>query len=119
VALDNSDRAQERPLFSELEEPLASGDPEAERVMTQAADYLFIAMKSIMRFFTPHAFLILGNGELVSRRIAEKTQKRWSQEPDSFIFEPPMVYSHAYDPLVSQRGASDLVIADYFSESRI
>jgi predicted NBD/HSP70 family sugar kinase len=115
VALDNSDGAQERPLFSGLEGPLASGDPKADRVMTQAAGYLFTAMKSIMRFFTPHAFLILGNGELVSRRIAEKVRERWFREPDAFVPEPPLVYSHAYDPLVSQRGASDLVIAGYFS----
>jgi predicted NBD/HSP70 family sugar kinase len=115
VALDNSDGAREGLLFSELEGALASGDPEADRIMTRAAGYLFIAMKSIMRFFTPRAFLILGNGELVSRRIAEKTRERWSQEPDAFVPEPPMVYSHAYDPLVSQRGASDLVITDYFS----
>lgn len=115
AALDSSGGARERPLFSELEGPLACGDPEAERIMTRAAGYLFIAMKSIMRFFTPRAFLILGNGELVSRRIAEKLRKRWSREPDAFAPEPPLVYSHTYDPLVSQRGASDLVIADYFS----
>jgi predicted NBD/HSP70 family sugar kinase len=115
VALDNPDGIRETPLFSELEEALASGDPGAERIMTRAADYLFIAMESIMRFFTPHAFLILGNGELVSRRIAEKTRERWAREPDAFVSELPLVYSHAYDPLVSQRGASDLVITDYFS----
>jgi predicted NBD/HSP70 family sugar kinase len=94
---------------------LAAGDPEADRIMAKAAGYLFIAMKSIMRFFTPHAFLVLGNGEFVSRRIAEKVREQWSREPDAFVPELPMVYSHAYDPLVSQRGASDLVIADYFS----
>jgi predicted NBD/HSP70 family sugar kinase len=115
VALDSSEGVQERPLFSELEGALASDDPKAEDIMTRAADYLFIAMKSIMRFFTPHAFLILGNGDLVSRRIAEKLRERWAEEPDAFVSEPPLVYSHAYDPLVSQRGASDLVIADYFS----
>jgi predicted NBD/HSP70 family sugar kinase len=116
VALDRSGRAQEKPLFSALERPLAFGVPEADGIITRAANYLFIAMKSIMRFFTPHAFLILGNGELVSRRIAEKVRERWSQEPDAFVSEPPLVYSHAYNPLVTQRGASDLVIADYFSE---
>jgi predicted NBD/HSP70 family sugar kinase len=115
VALDNPGGPQETPLFSRLEGPLASGDQEADRIMAQAAGYLFSAMKSIMRLFTPHAFLILGNGELVSRRIAEKTRERWAQEPDAFVPEPPLVYSHAYDPLVSQRGASDLVIADYFA----
>jgi predicted NBD/HSP70 family sugar kinase len=119
LALDNSGGTQETPLFSELEGPLAYGDPEVDKIMDRAATCLFTAMKSVMRFFTPHAFLILGNGELVSRRIAEKTRERWFQEPDAFVSEPPMVYSHAYDPLVSQRGASDLVIADYFSESRI
>jgi predicted NBD/HSP70 family sugar kinase len=98
-----------------LEEALTSGDREADSVMTRAAAYLFIAMKSIMRFFAPHAFLILGNGEAVSRRIAEKIREQWAQEPDAFISTPPMIYSHTYDPMISQRGASDLVIADYFS----
>jgi predicted NBD/HSP70 family sugar kinase/DNA-binding transcriptional regulator YhcF (GntR family) len=115
VALDNSGETREKPLFSEMEGMLAAGCPEADHIMTQAAGYLFIAMKSIMRFFTPHAFLILGNGALVSRRIAEKVRERWAQESDAFVSDAPMIYSHACDPLVSQRGASDLVIADYFS----
>jgi hypothetical protein len=72
-------------------------------------------MKTIMRLLSPRSFLILGNGELVSRRIAEHIRQRWVNEPDSFMIHAPPIFSNTCSPLVSQRGASDLVISWYFS----
>jgi predicted NBD/HSP70 family sugar kinase len=115
MALDTANVKKGNPLFSGLEEGLAAGDAKAEAVVDKAAAYLFVATKSIMRFFTPRSFLVLGNGELVSRRIAENIRERWIRESDAFVPEPPMIFSHKYDPLVSQRGASELVLADFFS----
>ncbi|QQO09513.1 ROK family transcriptional regulator [Breznakiella homolactica] len=113
--LDKKNVEQGLPLFSGFDERLAAGDRDAKKTMTAAADCLFVSMKSIMRFLTPRSFLIIGNGELISGHIATALRKRWASEPDAFVPDPPQVFSHAYDPLVSQRGASDLVISYYFS----
>ena len=101
-------------LFHSLEPRLAAGENDAQQITAKAADSLFVVAKSIMRFFSPTAFLVLGNGEMVSRSIAENLQKRLVEEPDAFASASPHVYSSAYDALISQRGASDLVLAQYF-----
>jgi predicted NBD/HSP70 family sugar kinase len=115
VALDTSAGSGDKLLFSSLEKALVAQDPGAEEAAAKAAEYLFIATKSIMRFFTPRSFLILGTGERIAECIAEKIRERWRNEQDAFIFEPPTIFSHRYDPLFAQRGAADLVISHYFS----
>ena len=114
-ALDKENAEAGKPLFSGLEERLAGNDNQAKVITAKAAEYLFMVTKSIMRFFTPHSFLILANGELVSQGIAENLLKCWTKESDVFVAETPQIFSHSYNALVSQRGASDLVISYYFS----
>ena len=102
-------------LFNALEKQLAANNKEAEKIIRRAADYLFAAMKSITRFLSPRSFLILSNGELISSHIADHIKRRWTHEPDVFVSNAPLIFSNACNPLASQRGASDLVISDYFS----
>ena len=102
-------------LFNALEKKLADHDMEAEKTMVKASEYIYVAMKSIMRLFSPRSFLILGNGELISSRIAENVKQCWIHDPDIFMPEPPLVFSNTCNPLISQQGASDLVISYYFS----
>jgi predicted NBD/HSP70 family sugar kinase len=115
MELDSVHAAEEGLLFGTLEQKLADRDEKAEKTIRQAAEYLFVVMKTIMRLLSPCSFLILGNGELVSRRIAEHIRRRWVDEPDSFVSRAPPVFSNICSPLVSQRGASDLVISWFFS----
>ena len=116
MELDSSHYEQEgKLLFNALEKQLADHNPEAETTIRKAADYLFVAMKNIMRFLSPRSFLILSNGELISRHIAEHVKQRWINERDAFMSDAPLIFSNTCNPLVSQRGASDLVISDYFS----
>jgi predicted NBD/HSP70 family sugar kinase len=115
MELDSAYKTEEGLLFSTLEQKLAGQDREAEKTIGQAAEYLFVVMKTIMRLLSPRSFLILSNGKLVSLRIAEHIKRRWIDEPDSFVSQAPPIFSNVYNPLVSQRGASDLVISWYFS----
>jgi len=116
MELDSSNYEQEgKLLFNALEKQLANNNAEAETILRKAADYLFVSMKNIIRFLSPRSFLILGNGEQISRHIAEHIKHRWMNEPDAFMPNAPLIFSNTCNPLVSQRGASDLVIADYFS----
>ena len=114
-ALDKDNVRAGKPLFSGLEERLAMGDNSAKVITAKTADCLFTVTKSIMRFFTPRSFLVLANGELLSQNIAENLQKCWARETDVFVPEAPQVFSHSYNALASQRGASDLVLSYYFS----
>ena len=114
-ALDKANVQAGRPLFDGLEVKLAAGDNSAKVTTAKAADYLFMVTKSIMRFFNPRSFLIVANGDLLSQSIAENIRKCWDRESDAFVPEKPRVFSHSYDALVSQLGASELVISNYFS----
>lgn len=114
-ALDKANAKSGQSLFSGFEEKLAKGDRQVEQIAARAAESLFVVTKSIMRFFTPRSFLILANGELFSRCIADNLVKCWKRESDAFVSEPPQVFSNSYNALVSQRGASDLVISYYFN----
>ena len=114
-ALDKANAKSGQPLFTGLEERLARGDNQAAQIAVKAAESLFVVTRSIMRFFNPRSFLILANGDMLSQSIAENLRKQWLKETDEFVTEAPLIFSHGYNALVSQQGASDLVIADYFS----
>ncbi|MCL2832501.1 MAG: ROK family transcriptional regulator [Treponema sp.] len=114
-ALDKANVAAGRPLFDGFEERLAAGDKSAAVVTDKAADYLFTVTKSIVRFFNPRAFLIVANGDLLSQSIAQNIMKCWDRESDAFVPLKPQIFSHSYDALVSQLGASELVISHYFN----
>ena len=114
-ALDKANTQSGKPLFSGLEERLASGDNSAKVITAKAAEYLFMGTKSIMRFFTPRSFLIMANGDLLSQSIAENLTNYWARESDVFINEKPWFFSHGYNTLDAQRGASDMVMNNYFS----
>ena len=115
LELDSSCENDSKLLFSALEKQLEDHSAEAEITLRKAADYLFVAIKSIMRFLSPRSFLILGNGKLVSGFIADHIKKRLINEPDAFIPDIPSVFGGACNPLISQRGASDLVISYFFT----
>ena len=101
-------------LFEGLEAPLRAGEPKALRTIERAAGYLLIAMKSIIRFLSPRTFLFVGCSETVSNAIADEV-RRLFVEPDAFDADIPFIYAKAYDPLFAQKGASDLVLAAFFS----
>lgn len=115
MELDSSYEQEGKLLFNALERQLMENNAEAETTIRKAADYLFVAMKNIVRFLSPRSFLMLSNGEQISRHIAEHIKQRWINEPDAFMSDTPLIFSNTCNPLISQRGASDLVISYYFS----
>jgi len=100
-------------LFEGLDEKLKAGDAHALRTIERAAGYLVIAMKIIMRLLAPQSFLFVGCSVTVSEAICKQV-KHLMAEPDAFDTVLPQVFSTVYDPLVAQRGASDLVLVDFF-----
>ena len=102
-------------LFSALEGKLANGDEEAKNTMDKAAYYIFVAMKNIIRLYSPRSFLILGNGKYMSRHIADYVGKCLEHEPDAFVHHAPSIFSNTWASFAAQQGASDLVISSYLS----
>jgi predicted NBD/HSP70 family sugar kinase len=100
-------------LFEGLDAKLKENDPQAQRTIERAAGYLVIAMKVIMRFLAPQSFLFVGCSSTVSEAICCQV-RRLMAEPDAFEVDPPKVFGTAYDPLLAQKGASDLVLVDFF-----
>ena len=114
-ALDKDNAKTGQPLFAGLEERLAKGDRQAEQIAAKAANCLFVVTKTIMRLFAPRSFLVLANGQKLSRAIAENLINFWRGESDAFVTVPPRIFSNNYNTLVFQKGASDLVISNYFN----
>ena len=102
-------------LFESLERMLEDEDPEAEKTVIKAADYMYAAMKSIVRLLSPKSFLILTGGKLLGDRMAGHIERRWQGENDVFLPGRPGIFGSTYTHQASQRGASDLVITHYFS----
>lgn len=100
-------------LFEGLEERLRSGDVSAKRTIERAAGYLVIAMKILTRLLAPKSYLFVGCCDAVAQALREQVEHLLS-EPDAFCSETPQIFATAYDPLLAQKGASDLVLQEYF-----
>ncbi|HPE92629.1 MULTISPECIES: ROK family transcriptional regulator [unclassified Sphaerochaeta] len=100
-------------LFEGLEEKLQNGDGVAKRTIERAAGYLVIAMKVLTRLLAPKSFLFVGCCETIAQALREHVEHLLS-EPDAFCSETPQIFATAYDPLLAQKGASDLVLQEYF-----
>ena len=51
--------------------------------------------------------------ETIAQALREHVEHLLS-EPDAFCSETPQIFATAYDPLLAQKGASDLVLQEYF-----
>ncbi|MDD4573020.1 MAG: ROK family transcriptional regulator [Sphaerochaeta sp.] len=100
-------------LFEGLDAKLKEKDPYALRTIERAAGYLVIAMRIIKRLLAPQSFLFVCCSSLVAEALALEV-KRQIIEPDAFESDPPLIFATDYDPLITQRGASDLVLQEYF-----
>lgn len=100
-------------LFEGLDQKLQDGDATAKRTIERAAGYLVIAMKILTRLLAPKSYLFVGCSDTVAQALREQVEHLLS-EPDAFCSEKPRIFATAYDPLLAQRGASDLVLQDYF-----
>ncbi|MGH0053854.1 MAG: ROK family transcriptional regulator, partial [Sphaerochaetaceae bacterium] len=88
-------------------------DPMAKRTIERAAGYLVVAIKVLMRLFAPKSFLFVGCCDVVAEAIRDQVT-RLLDEPDAFSTEPPHIFATAYDPFLAQKGASDLVLQEFF-----
>lgn len=101
-------------LFEGLDAKLKEKDPFALRTIERAAGYLVIAMRIIKRLLAPQSFLFVCCSSVVADALATEV-KRLIVEPDAFENNPPLIFATAYDPLLAQKGASDLVLKEFFA----
>jgi len=100
-------------MFSSLN----AGSPEFPVIMNKAAGYLAAAVNMIAQILSPSAYLIVACNDGVASALAGYLQNRIQK--DCFTTRLPVVYHAGYDPLFTQRGISDQVIANYFFEETI
>lgn len=103
------------PLFSNLEQPLADGDPFALETIRTAARYLYISMKSIAGFLAPRSFLIVSYSQTVSEAIAKAIANFQRSERLTFNRPADCVYADTYRSIRTQQGMVDLLVQRSFS----
>lgn len=98
-------------LFSSITD---DGDPDSEAVLRKAAFYLFTSMKTIQRSLSPDSFLIICPSVFVAETLAEEIRELYAGSDDHFQARDPNVFAMAYDNVMAQAGASDLVLDEFF-----
>jgi len=101
-------------LFENLGDAINENNAAAIRIMERASSYIYTAMKSIVRILAPKSFLIVACSDIVAKTIANEI-RRLIEEPDVFVGQPPRIFSASYDPYLATKGASDLVLNNYFN----
>lgn len=89
-------------------------DAKADAVLEKAAFYMFTSMKTIQRALSPDSFLIICPSIFVAETIASKIRKLYKSSEDYFQNRKPSVFAMAYDNVLAQAGASDLVLDEFF-----
>ncbi|MBQ5365810.1 MAG: hypothetical protein IIU49_07060, partial [Spirochaetales bacterium] len=98
-------------LFSSITD---TRDPKSAQVLRKAAFYLFTSMKTIQRSLSPDSFLIISPSILVAETMAAEIKELYDSSDDYFQARKPNVYAMAYDNVMAQAGASDLVLDEFF-----
>lgn len=98
-------------LFSSIED---INDPKADAVLDKAAFYMYSGMKTIQRSLSPDSFLIISPSIAVAECLASKIRELYLHATDYFQDRIPNVFAMAYDNVMAQAGASDLVLDEFF-----
>ena len=98
-------------LFSSITD---TKDPKSAEVLKKAAFYLFTSMKTIQRSLSPDSFLIISPSIMVAETMAQEIRELYKGSDDYFQARDPNVFAMAYDNVMAQAGASDLVLDEFF-----
>lgn len=99
-------------LFEGLHELLATDNEEAQNILAQAATHLVFVIRILTRLFAPRAFLFVACCTVLADALKKEVEELL-QVPDAFCSEIPEIFATTYNPLMTQRGMSDLVIKEY------
>ena len=89
-------------------------ESKADRILDKAAFYMYSGMKTIQRSLSPDSFLIICPSIFVAEALASKIRKLYNKGTDYFQNRIPNVFAMAYDNVMAQAGASDLVLDEFF-----
>lgn len=113
--LDYTANSNEDILFKNLSLLLETGDQKAEETIAKAARLIFQAMKIIDRIFCPSAYVLLCATSAIGEKLKYEIRSLYAKNPDLFSTNPPGIFHDVYDSYYSQKGASELVLDEYFS----
>ena len=106
-----SNDSQNSVLFETIED---TTDSKADAVLEKAAFYMYSGMKTIQRSLSPDSFLIISPSIAVAESLAAKIRDLYLNATDYFQNRIPSVFAMAYDNVMAQAGASDLVLDEFF-----
>ena len=98
-------------LFETIED---INDPKYAAVLDKAAFYMYSGMKTIQRSLSPDSFLIISPSLSVAESLASRIRDLYLNAKDYFQNRIPSVFAMAYDNVMAQAGASDLVLDEFF-----
>lgn len=101
-------------MFESLREGIEAKDPQAIETLRTSVRYLFSAIRMINNFLKPEAFVFTAMSQSIADVISELVQEIEQTQPGAFDPEKVSYYSNTYSPLVTLRGASELVFDDFF-----
>ena len=113
--LDYTAYSNEDILFKNLSILLETGDQKAEETIAKAARLIFQAMKIIDRIFCPSAYVLLCATSAIGEKLKYEIRSLYAKNPDLFSTNPPSIFHDVYDRYYRQKGASELVLDEYFS----
>lgn len=106
-------------LFSALVDP-QSGRPDDKistaHTLDQAAEYLSAALRTVNRLYNPHNVLFIAETDGLAEAISLRVQALSAEFASHFDVEQPVLYAQAYDPVMAQRGAAELVLDVFLNQ---
>ncbi len=93
----------------------ADADSGSAAMLDKAATYLAAAVQTVSRLFRPSSFLFVACSEAVASDLARRVGERLRSARSSFDVVEPRLLGRAYDEVLAQRGAADLVMDHFLS----
>jgi len=89
--------------------------PSAKLILDQAASYLAAALRTVARLYNPHTVLFVAESLNLAEAVGQRVHSLNRDYASHFDAEQAAIYAQAYDPVLAQRGAAELVLDVFFN----
>jgi predicted NBD/HSP70 family sugar kinase len=98
--------------FLGIEKKITAADPAALKVLKEKGEILTLAVTNLLHIFGPDTVLLVSRSHIVSEHLADLVRKNLEKSQDS---PPAEIVSADYDPALSGKAATDLVIENFLT----
>lgn len=101
-------------LFSNLSDLVSQKDKEALKIISKAAFYMYQCMKVVEHVLTSKSFKIICLDVAIAEALVSEIKALYQTQSDTLVSKIPSVEAISYDLIMAQKGASDLVLDNFF-----